>query len=65
MEISFLLLHEVVRCGLSLVTLPLLNLVKIHWIQWIQRKQFGENSINQIGTNWEVPLQFAITTKIN
>ena len=33
---------SVVRYGLSLVIVLLLDLVKIHWIQWIQQKPFRE-----------------------
>ena len=36
---------SVVRYGLSLVTILLLDLAKIHWIQWIQRNVFKENSM--------------------
>ena len=34
-----------VRCRMSLVTMLVLDFVMIHWIRWIQRKSFRENSI--------------------
>ena len=37
---------SVVRYRISLVTILLLDLVMIHWIRWIQRKSFRENSNN-------------------
>ena len=36
---------SIVRYRISLVTILLLDLVMIHWIRWIQRKSFRENSI--------------------
>ena len=34
----------ITRHGVFLVTIPILCLVMIHWIQWIQRKSFRKNS---------------------
>ena len=36
---------SVVRCGMFLVTILLLDFILIHWIQWIQWKSFRENSV--------------------
>ena len=35
---------SIVRYRISLVTIQLLDLVMIHWVHWIQRKLFRENS---------------------
>ena len=35
----------IVRCRMSLVTIPVLDFVIIYWIRWIQRKSFRKNSI--------------------
>ena len=39
---------SVARWVISLVTILLMDLVMIHWIRWIQRKSFRENSIRLI-----------------
>ena len=39
---------SIVRYRISLVTILLLDLVMIHWIRWIRRKSFRENSINRV-----------------
>ena len=39
-----------VRCRMSLVTILLLDLVMIHWIRWIQRWSFRENSNGSVHT---------------
>ena len=36
---------SVIRYGVSQVTIPLLDLLIFHWIKWIHRKSFRENSI--------------------
>ena len=36
----------ITRCGVFLVTFPVLCFVAIHWIQWIQRKWFRKISID-------------------
>ena len=36
------------RCGVFLAIIPILCFVTIHWIQWIQGKSFGKNSISTL-----------------
>ena len=39
---------SIVRYRMSLVAILPLDFVMIHWIRWIQRKSFRENSINSV-----------------
>ena len=44
---------SIVRYRMSLVAILPLDFVMIHWIRWIQRKSFRENSINSVWSHCE------------